>query len=173
MDSARLPEIWHNLYVMLGTSSAALVGLLFVATSFHLREIVNDAVYRLRAQYTMLILAVTLVQAAAILTPQPVGLLGAELLIANLWGLWLPLDLLYKAVRKKISGRPGTFSANRAIVFAAGYAVGVAGSVALIVRADWGMYLVTICYVNCLVASIWNAWKIMLGVGQAEIKHRR
>jgi hypothetical protein len=34
-ESAHLIDAWHDFYVMLGTSSPALVGLLFVATSLH------------------------------------------------------------------------------------------------------------------------------------------
>jgi hypothetical protein len=36
MEQTHSPELWRDLYVMLGTSSAGLLGLLFVATSFHL-----------------------------------------------------------------------------------------------------------------------------------------
>ena len=65
----------HELYLMLGTSSAALVGLLFVATSLHLAEIANEDLYRLRAQYTTLILLSTLLVAIAVLMPQPLWIL--------------------------------------------------------------------------------------------------
>ena len=50
ISSPHLPESWRDLYLMLGTSSAALVGLLFVATSLHLAEIANEDIYRLRSQ---------------------------------------------------------------------------------------------------------------------------
>jgi hypothetical protein len=170
MQSAPLPEAWHNLYLMLGTSSAALIGLLFVATSLHLREIVNDAVDKLRAEYTTLIMLGTLVQATAILTPQPLQILGAELLVANLLGVSFPFQLLHKATRIKASPRRGGFSTRRAAFFIAGYLLGIAGAAVTAAGADWGMYLVTACYANCLIASIWNAWMIMLGVGQSEKK---
>jgi hypothetical protein len=39
----------QNLYLMLGTSSAALIGLLFVATSPHLVEVVSSPAFRIRA----------------------------------------------------------------------------------------------------------------------------
>jgi hypothetical protein len=109
MHTAYLPEAWHNLYLMLGTSSAALIGLLFVATSLHLSEIVNDAVYKLRAEYTTLIMFGTLVQATAILTPQPLQILGAELLVLNLVGISFPFQLLHKASKVKASPRRGRF----------------------------------------------------------------
>ena len=69
LSSLPLPNSWHELYLMLGTSSAALIGLLFVATSLHLAEIANEEIYRLRAQYTTLILLSTLLQATAVLYP--------------------------------------------------------------------------------------------------------
>ena len=43
MGNVHQPELWRDLYVMLGTSSAALIGLLLVVTSLHLDEIVNKA----------------------------------------------------------------------------------------------------------------------------------
>ena len=99
MDGAHLPDAWRDLYLMLGTSSAALIGLLFVASTLHVREIVSVEMFKVRVQNTMLVMVGTLIQATAILTPQPLRFLGAELLILNLWGLWFPLSLLYKATR--------------------------------------------------------------------------
>jgi hypothetical protein len=170
MHGPYLQEVWHELYVMLGTSSAALIGLLFVATSLHLSEIVNNAVYKLRAEYTTLILLGTLLQATAVLTPQSVQILGAELLVMNLLGISLPLKLLLKAVNIKVTPRRGGFSIHRAAFFISGYLLGIAGSTVMAAGAEWGMYLVTVCYANCLIACIWNAWMIMLGVGQSEKK---
>ena len=45
MDHAYQPELWRDLYVMLGTAAAALIGLLFIATSLHLNEIVNNSAF--------------------------------------------------------------------------------------------------------------------------------
>ncbi len=44
-----LIDAWRDLYVMLGTSSAALIGLLFIATSIHLGEVVNNPGFRVRS----------------------------------------------------------------------------------------------------------------------------
>src|SRR5215475_11067363 len=105
---------------MLGTSSAALIGLLFVATSLHLREIANEDIYRLRAQYTTLILLSTLLVGTAILMPQPLQVLGLELVVINGWGLSFPLILLAKAVNIPGAKRGG-FSVRRAAIFIAAY----------------------------------------------------
>jgi hypothetical protein len=163
---------WGELYVVLGTSSAALIGLLFVAASLHLREIVNDMIYKIRAQDTMLLLVGTLVQAAAILTPQPMQILGIELLVINLWSLWIPVTLLFRAF-SAASRKRGGFSPYRAIFFITTYVVGIVGSVALLSRTEWGLYLITLAYIGGLLATIWNAWNIMLGIAQSAQKRTR
>jgi len=172
MDSAHLPEAWRDLYLMLGTSSAALIGLLFVASTLHVREIVSVEMFKVRVQNTMLVMVGTLIQATAILTPQPLRLLGAELLVLSLWGLWFPLSLVYKAARMSAVARGG-FSFYRGAFFTTGYLVGIAGAIALVVGADWGLYLVTVSYTHSLVAGVWNAWMMMLGIGRGEEKRKR
>jgi hypothetical protein len=37
MEYAYQAELWRDMFVVLGTSSAALIGLLFIATSLHQR----------------------------------------------------------------------------------------------------------------------------------------
>jgi len=163
-----LPTTWNELYLMLGTSSAALIGLLFVATSLHLAEIANEEIYRLRAQYTTLILLSTLLQATAILVPQPMRVLGAELLVISLWGFSFPLTLLSRAVKIPGARGRGGFSGRRAESFIVGYLIGVLGAGAIVAGAEWGMYAVTLSYTSLLISSIWNGWMIMQGIGRGE-----
>jgi modulator of FtsH protease len=164
---------WGELYLMLGTASAALIGLLFVAASLHLREIVSDEIYKIRAQDSMLLLVATLVQATAILMPQPLRLLGIELLAINLWSVSIPVGLLFKATRIKSTNRRGGFSQYRAAFFISGYVAGIAGAIALITGVEAGLYAVTASYVAIVIAIIWNAWNIMLGIGQSERRRTR
>jgi hypothetical protein len=95
ISSPPLPASWNELYLMLGTASAALI-------SLHLAEIANEEIYRLRAQYTTLILLSTLVQGTVVLMPQPMKILGFELLAINLWGLSFPVTLLPKRSRFRV-----------------------------------------------------------------------
>jgi hypothetical protein len=169
-SSEPLPATWRELYVMLGTSSAALIGLLFVAASLHLAEVANEEVYRLRAEYTTLILVSTLLIGIAILMPQPMQVLGAELLAVNVWGLSYPLTLLSKALNLPGAEGRGGFSVRRAKFFIAGYCVGIVGAAAVAAGNECGMYGVTVSYTILLIASIWNSWMIMRGIGQEERK---
>ena len=168
MEAAHRLEGWSELYVMLGTSSAALIGLLFVATSLHLKEVVNDDVYRLRAQYTTLILVDTLLQATVILTPLPLLFVGAGLAVANLHLTWLPINLLLKASTVSEKRRRGGFSVRRALFVLFAGLVGLGGSISILLGAGWGLFLVTASYASCLIFAIWNAWMIMLGIGRLE-----
>ena len=168
LSSPPLPASWNELYLMLGTSSAALIGLLFVATSLHLAEIANEEIYRLRAQYTTLILLSTLMQSTAVLMPQSMKILGFELLVINLLGLSFPVTLLSKAVKIPGARGRGGFSVRRATVFIAGYVIGIIGAGAVATGREWGMYGVTVSYALLLFSSIWNGWMIMQGIGRGE-----
>ena len=168
ISSPFLPSSWNELYLMLGSSSAALIGLLFVATSLHLAEIANEDIYRLRAQYTMLSLLSMLLQGAAVLIPQPITVLGVELLAVNLWGLSFPIPLLSKAMKIPGSRGRGGFSVRRAGIFIAAYLVGFIGAGVVATGREWGMYGVSMSYTMLLTISIWNGWMIMQGIGRGE-----
>jgi hypothetical protein len=169
MENAHLPELWRDLYVMLGTSSAALIGLLFVVTSLHLDDVVKNPVFRVRAYSGTLYLLTLLVEAELILVPQPIPMLGTELVAINLLGLWLPLSNIYRYFykNKQISNRGG-LAIYRALTYIIAYLLGIAGSIALIEHLNWGMYLVTASYTLALVGVVLGAWAIMMGIGQTE-----
>jgi hypothetical protein len=167
ISSPALSPTWHELYLMLGSSTAALIGLLFVAASLHLAEIANESIYRLRSQFTTLILLSTLLEAIAVLVPQSMPVLGIELLAVNLWGLSFPLTLISRVLIMP-KARRGGFSFRRAAIFIAGYLVGIFGAVVLVSGREWGMYPVTISYSILLMVSIWNGWMILQGIGQGE-----
>ena len=171
MGNTYQPELWRDLYVMLGTSATAFIGLLFIVMSLHLDEIVNNPVFRIRAHNNTIHLLTLVVEAVLILTPQPVFILGAELVVINLFGLRLPVSVIYKYYFKnKEIADHGGFSIYRGISNMVGYLFGIAGGVALIEQSNWGMYLVAASFVIFLVAVVLNAWTIMLGIGEAEKK---
>ena len=169
MESAEPIRLWHDLYVMLGTSSAALIGLIFVATSLHLEEIVNNPAFRVRSHNGTLYLLTLLVEAVLILVPQPIAVLGAQLCALNLVGLWFPLSTAYHFYYKhEAESHLGGMMRFRTVTFSVAYLLGIAGGITLLESSHWGMYLVTASYTTLLVAVVWNTWAIMLGIGQSE-----
>jgi hypothetical protein len=170
MDHVEKVGSWGELYVMLGTSSAALIGLLFVASSLHLKTMVDHPVLRTRSRNLTLHLVVMLVQATAVLTPQPLQFLGIELIIVNLCGLALPLTFLYRTIFKRTRRRAkgSGFSLYMGVAYILGYAIGIAGGAALTQSLTWGLYLVTFSNAAFFVLVILNGWKLMLGIQESE-----
>jgi energy-converting hydrogenase Eha subunit A len=170
MDSYQ-PELWRDLYVMLGTSSAALLGLLYVVTSLHLDEIFSHPAYRTRARSNSVFLIITLVEAALVLTPQPLTALGIELLTLNLFGWWFPISNTYQFLYKNRDlNKHGGLSPFRAVAFHAAFIIGAAGGTCLASGLGWGMYLTTTSFVGLLVVTAMNGWSIMLGIGRDETR---
>ncbi len=144
MESAELTRMWHDLYVMLGTSTAALIGLLFIATSLHIGEVVSNPGFRVRAYNGTLYLLTLLVQAVFVLAPQPTIALGVEICALNLVGLGFPLRNFYRYLyRDADAARRSGFMFYRGVTYVLTYLLGLAGGIVLINGANWGMYIVT------------------------------
>ena len=83
MEFTNKLELWHDLFVMIGSSAGALVGLLFVVISLHIGKISERTDYNMRAtiegaRNNTIHLLTVLDEAAVVLTPQPMSFLGAE-----------------------------------------------------------------------------------------------
>ena len=87
MASAEIyrPELWNNFFVLVGTGSAALTGLVFVAISVNLRAVAKDATHMYRA-INMLsgFTAAFLISSLALMGHQTHRTLGFEWLIVAL-----------------------------------------------------------------------------------------
>jgi hypothetical protein len=167
-------DAWHDLYVMLGTSSAALIGLLFIATSLHLLEVVSNPGFRVRSYNQTLYLLTLLVEAVLVLAPQPILVLGAEIMVLNLVGLWFTMSTSYTFIYKhRDDSHRGGMKMSRAISLTAAYLLGMTGGIGLIQEFRWGMYIVTISYTLLLVAVVLGAWSTMLGMEHRQLDVER
>src|SRR2546423_5714918 len=116
MSAGNDPAAWQNFYIMIGTANAAITGLLFVALSLHLKEILAHAVYKPRAIVVLVILTTQIVISAIVLAPQPRALMGWEILTLNLF--FLALNVRYRAPARITRGSAGPI-AFRGIYLAA------------------------------------------------------
>jgi hypothetical protein len=106
MDYADQVSAWQTLYATLASSAAALIGLLFVGLSLHLRTIVATAEHTARARETFGGLLSLLVLSIVLLIPgQERWILGGELLagglILVLVGGWLNVQTLRKLAPRR------------------------------------------------------------------------
>jgi hypothetical protein len=160
------PEVWRDLFVMIGGSAASLVGLLFIVMSLHVNAIRDRPDYNTgatihAARNNTYHLLTALVTAALVLTPQPPFVLGAELVPIHLFGLRLPIVF---TLRHFIQNHAG-FPLSMIVTISTGYLLGAAGGAALIGHTGWGLYLVAASCVVIVVRSVLTAWMLMFGSG--------
>src|SRR5262252_10964638 len=79
------PEQWNNFFVLVGSGSAALTGLVFVAITINLKGVAQDATHRYRA-INMLsgFTSMLIVSSFALMGHQTYRTLGIEWLIVSL-----------------------------------------------------------------------------------------
>jgi hypothetical protein len=157
MESGYRPELWHDLYIMLGGASAALTGLLFVALSLHAEVILKSAMHRRRARNNTIATLFLLTEAALILVPQQTRVLASEIVVVNILGpVLVPLLVLIK-----IRSLP---SATALI----GGLLGAAGGVGLFLQSGIGMFLVTLAYLVLFWGVVMVAWSLLTFAYQEE-----
>jgi hypothetical protein len=174
MEFTNKPELWHDLFVMIGSSAGALVGLLFVVISLHIGKISERTDYNMRAtiegaRNNTIHLLTVLVEAAVVLTPQPMSFLGAELIAINLLGLRIPLIFTYKYLNKHITiSHRGGFPTGLILTIIATYLLGIVAGVGVFRLSLWGLYLVAASCVIKIVRAVLTAWMLMFGILQAR-----
>jgi modulator of FtsH protease len=164
MDAAYDPSAWHDFGVTLGGASAALLGLIFVVVSIHLRAVVDDPVLRRRSEILLGLLATTLAASAALLIPgQSREALGLEL---------MPIALAYIALSSLATFRavhsPGGISRDRFARYILGElsaALIFAGGLGLVVHALGGAYLVGAGVVLGVLSAMLAIWILFVGLG--------
>jgi len=93
-------ELWRDLFVMLGSSATALLGLLFVVLTIHLQTVKEDLDFRLRTRNNSYHLLNVFILSAVMLAPQPAVLLGIEVALVCLYGLRLPIVVTWYLYRQ-------------------------------------------------------------------------
>jgi hypothetical protein len=98
------PEQWNNFFVLVGTGSAALTGLVFVALTINLRGVEQDATHRYRA-INMLsgFTSVFVISSLALMGHQTHKTLGIEWLIVALIATTINTNGYIQAFRRQSS----------------------------------------------------------------------
>ena len=170
MEAVYQPEAWRDLFVMIGATAGALVGLLFVVMSLHVDKISDLPDHNMRAtmegaRYNILHLLTVMVEAAVVLVPQPVAWMAVQLIVINLVGLRLPLTIIAKYADKNLSiSERGKFPTGLIVTIIGAYLLGAAGGAVLFADPYWGLYLVTVAMLIKVVRSVLTAWMLMFAV---------
>ena len=153
MNAGNDPAAWQNFYIMIGTANAAITGLLFVALSMHLKQILSHPIYKPRAIVVLTILTTQIVISAIVLAPQPRVLMGFEILGINFF--FLALNLRYRAPLTITGGTALT------IVFRVLY---VLASLSLITGVGGGFYILGGILTLTVARSLSSCWTLLTAI---------
>ena len=167
MYSAYDPGAWHDFGVALVGASAALLGLVFVVVSLHLKAVVSDSVVRRRAEISLGLFATALAASAALLIPgQSREALGIELMTIALIYIGLSTWATVLATRSSRG-----VSRDRLVRFVFGeFSAGLIfiGGLGLVVHALGGAYLVAAGIVLGVLSAMLATWMLFVGLGAEQ-----
>lgn len=164
MDAAYGPAAWHDFGVALVSATAALLGLVFVVVSLHLKAVVNDSVLRRRAEITLGLFATALVAPAVLLIPGPSRqALGIELMPIALVYIGFSTLTTIAATRSQ----RGVSRDRLARFFVGELSAGLifVGGLGLVIHALGGAYLVAAGIILGVLCSMLAIWSLFVGLG--------
>ena len=154
---------WADFAVAVAGATAALTGLLFVAVSVNIREILQYANLPARAAYTLIMLATPLLGSIVLLIPdQPRRLLGLELIVLGLVGG--PLLAMNRPGTKTQAETWPTFLTSRFVPSLLTPAFFVLAGIGVIAEAGGGLYWLAPAVIVAIVAGLGNAWVLLVEI---------
>jgi len=156
------PDLWSNFFVLVGTGSAALAGLVFVAISVNLRGVVKDATHTYRA-INMLsgFTAAFVVSCLALMGHQTHRTLGIE---------WLLVSLLAGAINTNgyiqgfsVAGSRYALSLARVVGGSACYLAQVIGAVLFYYGSGAGIYISATGLIVNFYFLVSGSWLLIVG----------
>jgi hypothetical protein len=155
-------EQWSDFFILVGTGSATLAGLVFVALTINLRGVAKDGTHRFRAINMLAgFTSVFVISALALMGHQPFLALGVEWLIASVLAAAVNTNGYVQAYRLRSSLY--ALSLLRIIGGSACYLGQIVGSLLLIFGIAAGIYVGAIALVVTFVYLISGAWLLILG----------
>lgn len=155
---------WSEFAVASAGAAGALAGLLIVAISVNIREIIAEAVLPVRAGATVASVVAIMIGSLLILLPaQPAWALGLELLVVTVSCGAFQLRAARALVRHGEHGPRGSLPAK--IVLTVGQMVPLLlGALLVCVGQPAGMYWVAGGFLLMFVVAIVNAWVLMVEI---------
>jgi hypothetical protein len=162
VSSAYEPEQWSNFFVLVGTGSAALTGLVFVALTINLKGVTQDATHRYRA-INMLsgFTAAFIVSALALMGHQTYRTIGIE---------WFLVASLAAAINTngyiqgfRLVGSRYALSVARIVGGSACYLGQIIGSVLFFFGIRSGIYVAAIALIVNFYFLVSGSWLLIVG----------
>ena len=156
------PGQWNNFFILVGTGSAALAGLVFVAITINLKGVTEDATHRYRA-INMLsgFTSVFIISALALMGHQTYRTLGIEWLIVSLFAAAINTNGYIQAFKQH--GSLYALSLFRMIGGSVCYLGQIIGSLMLHLGSRAGIYIGAIALIVNFYFLVSGSWLLILG----------
>ena len=155
--------LWRDYFVMVGGGAASLTGLVFVAMSLHLSDIVSEPAHRHRARTLLIALTAVFIRCGLVLMGgQSARAVGVELFVVLVGAEVVVLRSLNQALRDSGTAQHGVLS--RTLGYAACLIVEQTGAVILFFGHAWGLYAVGVGMMASFLFIVSGAWLLLVGV---------
>jgi hypothetical protein len=163
LSTTYMPELWHDFFLMVGGSAAALTGLVFVALSINPRTIGNDATHRYRAIGTLNGYMVAFgICAFGLIQGQNGQVMGLGWIAAAIYAL-IVYD--YGFNRAQEVGRSNVeLKSSRVLIGNALYVAQIAGATMLVLGVADGVAVASVAMIVTLAFTTSGAWLLLMGV---------
>lgn len=170
MAGAYDPSGWHDFAAALTTATATLTGLVFVAVSIHLQEVLADPVHRRRAGSAFVALLVGLGASLLLLFS------GISRQVYGAVAIAVALLLLARAARSAVVFQTGEVSREHwATLAGAGLSdlLLLVGGIGLLVRGAGGLYLIAASLMTLGGLAMMVVWLLFVGLSEEESSRGR
>jgi modulator of FtsH protease len=163
--TATLPEGWLEFGVAAAGATAALAGLLIVAMSVNVKQILASKALMHGARSTIASLVLAIVTSLLLLIPgQSLLLLGVETLVLTLPAVGIQVQSILTQSRTASEGITPSILAFIITFAVLQYAPFLVGGILLLAGVAAGVWLLAIGVVIIVIASLVNAWVLLLEV---------
>jgi peptidoglycan biosynthesis protein MviN/MurJ (putative lipid II flippase) len=164
-------QSWHDFYIVAGTVSATLVGLLFVGLSLHLRVVLSRSEVRSLARVTLANLGIIVILSLFMVIPEGLSEIKLQLFISGAIGLVVIFPSLLSALRSDTRTLHGIRLMMRLALSGVAYA-GVIVASRFFTRGSYGGALSALVavIVILLVISLRNSWDLLVSVGEIALE---
>jgi len=157
------PEQWTSFFTLIGSGSAALAGLVFVAITINLRGVAEDATHRYRAINMLTgFSSAFIISALALMGQQTQQALGVEWLVVALPAATINTNGYIQGFRLRGSSRYA-LSPFRIVGGSVCYLGQIIGSSLLLLGAGSGIYVAAVALVANFAFLISGSWLLIMG----------
>jgi modulator of FtsH protease len=156
------PEEWHDFFVMLGGAAAVLTGLVFVALSLNLDDLLKDVMHRARSIGTLTnFVGIFAISAAALMGEQTHVSIGIVWLFVSIGAGFVSHVRSWPTARRV--SPPSRMTSVRFMTGSALYLGEAVGAVLLISGLTAGLYVAASSMTLLAVYSVTGAWLLVVG----------